>query len=106
MVLVEVHVCHSMHGQHEGDNGEVVITGQASVKSGSTPVRGPVKSRQKRTKEESRGLDKRLVWPELVTTWIQRLRITSVDPLRRFRCHAPNRFGTVNMEDNINIKQS
>jgi len=22
------------------------------------------------------------------------------------RCHAPNRFGTVNMEDNINIKQS
>jgi len=22
------------------------------------------------------------------------------------RCHAPNRFGTVNMEDNVNIKQS
>jgi len=22
------------------------------------------------------------------------------------RCHAPNRFGTVNMEDNINIKRS
>ena len=36
-------------------------------------------------KEESRGLDKRLVRPELVTAWIQRLRITSVDPLRRFR---------------------
>jgi len=36
-------------------------------------------------KEESRGLDKRLVQPELVTMWIQRLRTTSVDPLRRFR---------------------
>jgi len=21
-----------------------------------------------------------------------------------YRCHAPNRFGTVNMEDNVNIK--
>jgi len=41
-------------------------------------------SGQVRMKEESRGLDKRLVWPELVTTWIQRLRITSVDPLHRF----------------------
>ena len=29
--------------------------------------------------------DKRLVRPQLVTAWIQRLRITSVDPLRRFR---------------------
>ena len=57
----------------------------ASVKSGSTPVGGPVKSGRKRTKEESRGLDKRLVRLELVTTWIQRLRITSIDPLRRFR---------------------
>jgi len=36
-------------------------------------------------KEESRGLDKGLVRPELVTAWIQRLRTTSVDPLRRFR---------------------
>ena len=54
------------------------------VKSGSTPVRCPVKSRRKQMKEESRGLDKRLVRPELVTAWIQRLRITSVDPLRRF----------------------
>jgi len=24
----------------------------------------------------------------------------------RDRCHAPNRFGTVNMEDNVNIKRS
>ena len=55
------------------------------VKSGSTPVGGPVKSGQKQTKEGSRGLDKRLVQPELVTAWIQRLRITSVDPLHRFR---------------------
>ena len=55
------------------------------VKSGSTPVGGPVKSGRKRTKEESRGLDKRLVRPELVTAWIQRLRTTSVDPLRMFR---------------------
>jgi len=55
------------------------------VKSGSTPVGGPVKSGRKQMKEESRGLDKRLVRPELVTAWIQRLRITSVDPLRRFR---------------------
>ena len=57
----------------------------SSVKSGSTPVGGPVKSGQKRTKDKGRGLDKRLVQPELVTTWIQRLRITSIDPLRRFR---------------------
>ena len=57
----------------------------ASVKSGSTPVGGPVKSGQKRTEDEGRGLDKRLVWPELVTVWIQRLRITSIDPLHRFR---------------------
>ena len=55
------------------------------IKSGSTPVGGPVKSGRSRTKEESRGLDKRLVRLELVTTWIQRLRIMSVDPLRRFR---------------------
>jgi len=56
-----------------------------SVKSGSTPVGGPVKSGWKRTRAEGRGLDKRLVRPELVTAWIQRLRIMSVDPLHRFR---------------------
>ena len=55
------------------------------VKSGSTPVGGPVKSGRKRTEDKGRGLDKRLVRPELVTAWIQRLRATSVDPLRRFR---------------------
>jgi len=55
------------------------------VKSGSTPVGGPVKSGRKRTRDKGRGLDKRLVRPELVTAWIQRLRTTSVDPLRRFR---------------------
>jgi len=55
------------------------------VKSGSTSVGGPVKSGQRQTKEEGRGLDKRLVRPELVTAWIQRLRITSVDPLCRFQ---------------------
>jgi len=54
------------------------------VKSGSTPVRGLVKSGQKQTEDKGRGLDKRLVRPELVTAWIQRLRTTSVDPLRRF----------------------
>jgi len=57
----------------------------AVVKSGSTPVGGPVKSGRKRTKDKGRGLDKELVRPELVTAWIQRLRTTSVDPLRRFR---------------------
>jgi len=36
-------------------------------------------------KEEDRGLDKRLVRPELVTAWIQQLRTMSVDPLRRFQ---------------------
>jgi len=41
------------------------------VKSRSTPVGGPVKSGRRRTKEEHRGLDKRLVWLELVTAWIQ-----------------------------------
>jgi len=39
MVLVEVRVCHSMHGQHEGDNGEVVITGQASSTGSGGVVR-------------------------------------------------------------------
>ena len=36
-----------------------------SVKSGSTPVGGPVKSRRKQTKGKGRGLDKGLVQPEL-----------------------------------------
>ena len=57
----------------------------AFVKSGSTPVGGPVKSGRRRMKDKGRGLDKELVRPELVTTWIQRLRTTSVDPLCRFR---------------------
>ena len=61
------------------------------VKSGSTPVRGPVKSRRKQTKGGGRGLDKRLVRPELVTTWIQRLRTTSIDPLHRFRSRRGDR---------------
>jgi len=61
------------------------------VKSGSTPVRGPVKSGRKRTEDKGRGLDERLVWPELVTAWIQRLRTTSVDPLRRFRSRRGDR---------------
>jgi len=56
-----------------------------TVKSGSTPVGDPVKSGRKRTRDKGRGLDKRLVRPELVTAWIQRLRTTSIDPLRRFR---------------------
>jgi len=59
------------------------VTGPA-VKSRSTPVGGPVKSRRRRTKEEGRGLDKRLVQLELETTWIQQLRTTSIDPLHRF----------------------
>jgi len=40
-------------------------TGNMAVKSGSTPVGGPVKSGRKQTKEKGRGLDKGLVWPEL-----------------------------------------
>ena len=36
-----------------------------SVKSGSTPVGGPVKSGRKQTKEKGRGLDEGLVQPEL-----------------------------------------
>ena len=48
-----------------------MVIHKLSVKSGSTPVGGPVKSGRKRTKEESRGLDKELVRPELVTAWIQ-----------------------------------
>ena len=55
------------------------------VKSGSTPVGGPVKSGRRQMKDKSRGLDKRLVRPELVTAWIQWLRATSIDPLHRFR---------------------
>ena len=61
------------------------------VKSGSTPEGGPVKSGRRQTKKEGRGLDKRLVRPELVTAWIQRLRTTSVDPLRRFRSRRGDR---------------
>ena len=44
-------------------------------------------------KEESRGLDKRLVQLELVTAWIQRLRTMSVDPLCRFRSRGGDRDG-------------
>ena len=62
------------------------------VKSGSTPVGGPVKSGQKWTKDKGRGLDKKLVRPELVTTWIQRLRTTSIDPLHRFRSRGLRRI--------------
>ena len=61
------------------------------VKSGSTPVGGPVKSGQKRTKDKGRGLDKELVRLELVTACIQRLRTTSIDPLRRFRSRRGDR---------------
>ena len=67
-------------------SSSLLATGQRtpSVKSGSTPVGGLVKSGRKWTRVEGRGLDKSLVRPELVTAWIQRLRTTSVDPLRRF----------------------
>jgi len=44
---------------------------KVTVKSGSTPVGGPVKSGRKQTKDKGRGLDKELVRPELVTAWIQ-----------------------------------
>ena len=56
-----------------------------TVKSGSTPVGGLVKSGQRWMKDKGRGQDKRLVRPELVTAWIQQLRTTSIDPLHRFR---------------------
>ena len=42
-----------------------------AVKSGSTPVGGPVKSGWRQMKEEGRGLGKKLVQLELVTAWIQ-----------------------------------
>ena len=48
--------------------GEAATAMSASwpiVKSGSTPVGGPVKSGRRRMKEEGRGLDKGLVRPEL-----------------------------------------
>jgi len=47
------------------NSGSYPVTPVAFVKSGSTPVGGPVKSGRKRTKEKGRGLDKGLVWPEL-----------------------------------------
>ena len=47
------------------------LLGWETVKSGSTLVGGPVKSGRKRTEDKGRGLDKRLVQPELVTAWIQ-----------------------------------
>ena len=89
---------------HNITNGLAGCAGcMADVKSGSTPVGGPVKSGRKRTKEESRGLDKGLVRPELVTAWIQRLRTTSVDPLRRFQSRGWRRkrteTGVVTMVD-------
>jgi len=46
---------------------------------------GYVKSGQRWTREEGRGLDKSLVWPELVATWIQWLRTMGIDPLHRFQ---------------------
>ena len=42
-----------------------VLRYEEIVKSGSTPVGGPVKSGRKWTKEKGRGLDKGLVRPEL-----------------------------------------
>jgi len=50
---------------------DVVQASSGLVKSRSTPVGGPVKSGRRQMKKESRGLDKRLVWLELVTAWIQ-----------------------------------
>jgi len=52
-------------------------------------------------KGEGRGLDKRLrlVQPELATVWIQRLRTTSVDPLRRFRSRRGDRDGDGDGQD-------
>ena len=64
--------------------GYVIMLSNALSMSHQFPDGGPVKSGRRRTKDKGRGLDKRLVRPELVTAWIQQLRITSVDPLHRF----------------------
>ena len=46
--------------------------GAVAVKSGSTPVRGLVKSGQKWTRAEVRGFGQRLARARVATNWIQR----------------------------------
>jgi len=48
-----------------------ILCSMGGVKSESPLVEGLVKSGGRWMKEEGRRLDKRLVWPELVTNWIQ-----------------------------------
>ena len=43
-----------------------------NVKSRSTPVGGPVKSGQKRTRAEGQRFGQRLAWAGVATNWIQR----------------------------------
>ena len=64
MAMMRLCCAHPLHQDH-------LSLMLSSVKSGSTPVGGPVKSGRRRTKDKGRGLDKRLVWLELVTAWIQ-----------------------------------
>ena len=45
--------------------------GLMPVKSGSTPVGGPVKSRRKRTRAEGQRFGQRLAWAGVATDWIQ-----------------------------------
>jgi len=40
----------------------------------------------------------------VLTDYFKAIGMTGIENLRR--CHTPNRFGTVNMEDNVNIKRS
>jgi len=63
--------CKAVNKHTPGIESTAAQTASRLVKSGSTPVGGPVKSTQRQAREEDRGLDKRLVQPELVTDWIQ-----------------------------------
>jgi len=47
--------------------------------------------------------------PNLHWPWASGFKMGIVIRLHRWpgeRCHTPNKFGTVNMEDNVNIKRS
>jgi len=65
----------------------ILVDNQAVIRSGEN-LSSPDEDGRRRRAE---GWTRDLVWPELATAWIQRLRTTSVDPLRRFRSRGGDR---------------
>ena len=55
-----------------GNFSSEILSDPLSVRSGSTPVGGPVKSERKRTRAEGQRFGQRLAWAGVATNWIQR----------------------------------